>query len=145
MSVGPDTVRKVLNDYIKAWATGDKALLLSLFADDATMADPVGTPEFKGHEGIGAFWDFARQDTRRTIAPKLEEIRANGSEGILRFTMQVRMPETNQGLDLSVIEYAVFNDAGKIQKLRVFWDENHAKAPAGMTLFAPNIEEAYQS
>ena len=56
----PELVRNVLESYLRAWATGDRALLLSLFAPDCEWSDPVGTPPFKGHEGVGRFWDFPR-------------------------------------------------------------------------------------
>jgi steroid Delta-isomerase len=145
MPATPKQVRKALEDYIRAWTTGDKALFLSLFAADARWSDPVGTPEFKGHEGIGKFWDFAHQDPQRKLTPKLEEIRACANEGILRFTMQVRIASSNEGLDLSVIDYVVLNEQGKIQSARAFWDESNVSAPPGMKLFAPNVSEAYES
>ena len=141
----PQQVRHALEQYIKAWGTNDKTLFLSLFAADASWADPVGTPEFKGHDGIGKFWDFAHQDPSRQLTPRLEEIRACGSEGILRFTMQVRIPSTNEGLDLSVVDYVVLNDQGKIQSARAFWDERNVSAPPGMKLFAPNVADAYEA
>jgi len=129
MGATPAQVRAALNSYIEAWTTGNKALLLSVFAEDASFCDPVGTPEFVGHDGIGRFWDFARQDAGRTMTPALEEIRACGSEGILRFTMQVRIPVENKGLNLSVIEYVLVDDSGKIKSLRAFWDETNFSVP----------------
>lgn len=143
MSATPQQVRLALENYIKAWATGDKALFLSLFAEDARWSDPVGTPEFKGREAISGFWDFAHQDPRRELHPVLEEIRACANEGILRFTMRVRNPSSNEGLDLSVIDYMVLNDQGKIQSARAFWGETNVSAPPGMKLFAPNVADAY--
>ena len=144
MPATPDQVRHALENYVKAWGTNDKALLLSLFAEDGVFCDPVGTPEFKGHEGISKFWDFAHQGVKREVKPVLEEIRACANEGILRFTMQVRVPAANQGLDLSVIEYVVLDDHGKIKSLRAFWSEANGSVPAGMNLFAPDVSEAYE-
>ena len=100
MPATPDQVRRAIENYVKAWATNDKKLFLSLFAPDAQWWDPVGTPPFKGLEGVERFWDFAHQDAGRTLEPRIEEIRACGSEGILRFTMQVRIPAKRQALDL---------------------------------------------
>ncbi len=145
MSATPEQVRKVIEQYVKAWNTNDRALLLSLFAADATWEDPVGTPAFVGHEGVGRFWDFAHQDSSRQLSPKPEQIIACGNEGILRFVMQVRIPEKNQGLDLHVTDHFVLNDAGLIQSARAFWDEQCAQCPPGMDMFAPNIDEAYES
>jgi steroid delta-isomerase len=144
MTATPQQVRHALEHYIKAWATNDKALLLSLLAEDASFCDPVGTPAFIGREGIGAFWDFSHQGEGRTLTPVLEEIRACANEGILRFTMQVRIPSANQGLDLSIIEYVVLDDDGKIKTLRAFWDETSVSKPEGMDLFLPNVSEAYE-
>lgn len=144
MSATPDDTRKALNNYIKAWATNDKALLMSILSADAVFCDPVGTPEFIGHEGIGKFWDFSHMGEGRTLIPVLEEIRACGNEGILRFTMQVRIPSANQGLNLSIIEYVVIDDDGKIKSLRAFWDETSVAKPDGMDLFNPNVSEFYE-
>ena len=144
MTVTPAEVRVVLQKYIEAWARGDKALLLSIFAEDAAWCDPVGTPPFVGHEGVSAFWDFAHQDSARQLIPKVNRIVACGNEGILDFTMQVRMPHLNQGLDLHIVDRFVLNEAGKIQAANAYWDETCATAPAGMDFFAPNIEEAYK-
>lgn len=145
MPATPEQVRHTLQEYIRAWTEKDKALLLSLFAEDGIMEDPVGTPPFKGHEGIGKFWDFALQGPEREIMPRLEEIRACGGEGILRFTMEVRLPETREGLNLSIIEHVEFRDDGRIARIRAFWDENAISAPPGWKLFAPNISEAYEA
>ena len=144
MAATPAQVREALEKYVQAWKDNDKALLLSVFAEDASFCDPAGTPEFRGHEGIGKFWEFAHQGPKRQLNPRLDEIRACGSEGILRFTMQVRIPEKNQGLDLSIIEYASVNDQGRIQTLRAFWDDKTASIPAGMEPFIPDVSEAYE-
>ncbi len=144
MPATPQQVRSALETYVRAWATNDKALLMSVLAEDAVFCDPVGTPEFVGHEGIGKFWDFSHAGEPRTLMPVLEEIRACGNEGIVRFTMQVRIPAKNQGLDLSIIEYVVVDDDGKIKSLRAFWDENAVSKPDGMDLFAPNVADVYE-
>ena len=143
MTTTPEQVRQALHDYIRAWTTKDKDLLLSLFAEDAVLEDPVGTPPFRGHAGIGKFWDFALSDSARQITPRLEEIRACSNQGILRFTMEVRLPDEGKGLDLSIIEHAEFNDAGKLKHLRAFWDESSVGRPDGWELFVPNIADAY--
>ena len=44
MRATPDQVRKVMQQYVQAWATGNRELFMSLFAADARWADPVGSP-----------------------------------------------------------------------------------------------------
>jgi steroid Delta-isomerase len=145
MAATPAQVRAVIGKYVEAWATGNKALLLGIFAENATWEDPVGSPPFIGHEGISRFWDFANKGVGegRTITPRVEQVIACGNEGLLRFTMQVRLPAENKGLDLAVVDHFVLDDAGRIVKGRAFWDEGCVGVPAGMGFFAPNIAEAY--
>ena len=52
MPATPDQVRRAIENYVRAWATNDKKLFLSLFAPDAQWWDPVGTAPFKGLEGV---------------------------------------------------------------------------------------------
>jgi steroid Delta-isomerase len=143
MSTTIEDARKTLESYIRAWTTKDKALLLSILADNAVMEDPAGTPPFRGREGIGRFWDFALQDSSRTLTPRLEEIRVCGREGILRFTMEVRQPSTKLGLDLSIVEHVEFDETGRILRLHAFWDERSATVPQGWSLLVPDIKDAY--
>jgi steroid Delta-isomerase len=140
----PEVVRTLLETYVRAWTKHDKSLLMSLFASDCEWNDPVGTPPFKGHEGVGRFWDFAHRDSTVQMTPKLDRIVACANEGILAFTMQVRIPAKNQGLDLYVIERFVLNAEGKIRTAQAYWDLGSASVPAGMVGYAPNIDEAYQ-
>ncbi|MBM4212747.1 MAG: 3-ketosteroid 5-isomerase [Gammaproteobacteria bacterium] len=145
MPLSTQQMKQAMQDYIRAWATNDRQLLLSLFAPDASWEDPVGTPEFFGHEGIGKFWDFAHQEPSLTLTPRIEEIRAGGNEGILRFTMQVRIPERNEGLDLSIIDRMVFDELGRIKVAKAFWDETTVSVPHGWKPYAPDISNAYES
>jgi len=65
------------------------------------------------------------------------------NEGILNFTMQVRVPAKNQGLDLNIIDRFVFNEQGKIRTAQAYWDTGSLSVPPGLEGFAPNIDEAY--
>jgi steroid delta-isomerase len=143
MAATPEQVRKAINTYVEAWTTNNKELLLSIFAKDASWSDPVGTPPFVGHEGISAFWEFARKDKGRQLSPKVNRMAACGNEGVLDFIMQVRIPALNQGLNIHCIDRFVLNDEGKIQIAQAYWDESCVSAPPGMELFMPNMDEAY--
>jgi len=139
----PEVVRNVLESYLRAWASGDKALLVSLFAPDCEWFDPVGTPPFKGREGVARFWDFAHQDPSRQMSTKVHRLIVCANEGIANFTMQVRVPKLNQGLDLNITDRFVLNEQGQIRLAQAYWDNGCLSVPDGMQGFAPNIEEAY--
>jgi steroid delta-isomerase len=142
--MNPETIRNAIEAYARAWSSNDKALILSLFAPDCEWSDPVGTPPFKGHEGVSRFWDFAHRDPKVQMTPKVHRIVVCANEGILNFTMQVRLPHLNQGLDLNVTDRMVFNEQGRIRLAQAYWDATCVSVPEGMQLFAPNIDEAYQ-
>ncbi len=139
MSTTPEKVREVIGHYIEAWNTNNKALLLSLFAEDAQWTDPVGGPTFVGHEGVAGFWDFAHQGNDRELEAEPRQIIACANEGILHFTMKVRIPAENKGLDLQVTDHFVLNEDGLIATARAFWDEACVNCPEGMELFVPDI------
>lgn len=132
MPVTPADVKAVIENYVKAWGSDDRALLLSLFAVDATWEDPVGTDAHVGPEGVGKFWDFAHEGDSRTLTPKPIRIVACANEGILNFTMEVRSNDGRQGMDLEVTDHFVINDEGKIQTARAFWDESSFSQPDGL-------------
>ena len=62
----------------------------------------------------------------------------------MNFTMQVRVPKLNQGLDLNITDRFVLNDAGGIRAAQAYWDNGCLSVPQGMEGFAPNIDEAYE-
>ena len=143
MTVGSAETRAIIENYVRAWKTNDRELLLSLFAEDASWEDPVGTPAFVGHEGVARFWEFAHVEDGRTLTPVPHKIMACGNEGVLHFTMQVRLPAANQGLDLVVIDQFILDEQGKIKSAKAYWDEQCVSCPEGMDLFVPNIGNSH--
>ncbi len=140
MTATPEQVHGAIDNYLKAWGEEDRKLLLSIFAEDATWEDPVGTPPFVGHEGVGKFWDFAHQQGN-SLTPVKQQVIACGNQGILRFRMEVRTPDGKQGLNLHVVDRFVLNDEGRIQTAQAYWDESCAEQPEGLEMFIPNIDE----
>jgi steroid delta-isomerase len=78
------------------------------------------------------------------MTPVVHRIVTCANEAILQFTMQVRIPANNQGLDLAIVDRFVLNEAGKIKLAQAYWDQGSISVPAGMQMFAPNIDEAYE-
>src|SRR5687767_15853883 len=52
-----DAVRATIDRYLSLFSAGEREAWLDLWADGATMEDPVGSPIRKGREEIGAFYD----------------------------------------------------------------------------------------
>jgi steroid delta-isomerase len=113
--------RSAIERYVEAWRTSDRQALLDVFAEDAVWEDPVGTPPWRGHAGVGAFWDRAHGGGA-TLTPKVTRIIVCGREGILVFRMIVRTGDGG-GMGLDVCDHMQVNDAGKIQVARAYWDQ----------------------
>jgi len=113
-------VKASINAYFDSWKTGDIDARAALFADDASFADPVGSPKFDGLEAIRGFWTNAARapiDTR----PEVERVVVCGDEALVVFTMFLDMKGKTVG-SLQVHERFVFGPDGKIVELQPFWD-----------------------
>ncbi len=122
MAVTSEQIRVAIESYVRAYNSDDLDLLLSVFAEDCVWEDPVGTPPHLGHDGIRKFWEFAHTDGAK-LAPKAERIVVCGTEGLLVFTMVVRMP-AGGGVNLKAVDRFVFNDEGRIQHGQAYWDDS---------------------
>ena len=142
MAATPEQTRTAIENYLKAWQTDDKQLLLDTFAPDAIWEDPVGKPPFKGRKEISEFWELGHQGGN-SLTPVLTQIIICGSEGILRFTMQIRTADGKQGLNLHVVDRFAVNDDGQIQHAQAYWDFGCVEQPEGLELFAPNVDDMH--
>jgi uncharacterized protein (TIGR02246 family) len=123
--------RAAVEAYVRAWATGDRAALLDVFAEGATWVDPAGTPPYVGRARIGEFWDGAHTGGTE-LTPEVQRIVVCGNEAILLFRMIVRTP--GGGMYVDACDHMLVDDAGKIQSGKAFWDRNCVGAlPTGST------------
>lgn len=107
------TLQKAVQTYIEAFEKADLEMIKALYAEDATLEDPVGTPVRKGHAEIIAFYKSAF-DT----GVKLE---LNGKPrcagNAVAFSFDVVMP----GVKISPIDVFELNDNGKVQSMKAYW------------------------
>ena len=106
--------------YLEGWSTNNKESWLALFADNATLEDPVSTPTHKGKEAIAAFWDRVHELPMRFI-PEIQRAVICGNEGMLLFRMVTRS-EGGPGMAVDIVDIITFNDEAKITSLKAYWD-----------------------
>jgi steroid delta-isomerase len=113
----------------------DKDAWLALFADDATIEDPVGPsmfdPEGNGHRGAEArskFWDLTIGPVERFVF-EIHDSLAAGNEcaNVARFHTTLSNGYT--AYTDCVVIYRV-DEAGKIESLRAIWEWDRAIATA---------------
>ena len=109
--------------YIAAFEKGSLDEVVALFAEDATVEDPVGSPVRRGQEAIRAFY---RQPV--AIGSKLTlqgPIRVAGDYAVFPFTVTVKQGARSMRID--VIDAFRFNARNEVVEMRAFWgpDNSH--------------------
>jgi steroid delta-isomerase len=103
----------VVEKYMQVFATRDTNLIKEIYAEDATVEDPVGSGV---HHGIVAILTFY-EDGLRTGA-KLEltgPVRCAGNAAAFPFCVSV------PGTKIHVIDVFEFNSAGKVASMKAYW------------------------
>ena len=67
MAATNDQIHATIQRYVEVFSAGDRDGYLALFADDATVEDPVGAEVVSGRDGIAGFWDGVR-----AMSPEIE-------------------------------------------------------------------------
>ena len=58
---------KVVEKYVQAFADSDMGIIREIYADNATVEDPVGTPVHDGLEAVCAFYEEVTAAPSRTV------------------------------------------------------------------------------
>lgn len=109
--------------YVAGFAAGDPDTIIALFADDATVEDPVGTPIKRGRAEISDFYTGSM-----ATGAKLEllgEPRCAGDT--VAFPFAVKLEWGGQKSVIEVIDTFRLDDDGKIVEMRAFWGAENMK------------------
>ncbi len=105
---------------------GDKEAWLALFADDATLHDPMGSsphdPEgrgFSGKERIAEFWDTMIGPGSVTLEP---HARYPCGEDIVAVNMTARNDFGGNEICVDMIVTYELNTSGQVASLKAYWD-----------------------
>ena len=115
----PEQVRAVVETYVRAFATADRALYVSLFADGGTVEDPIGSTTVTGREALGAFFDNATSAGRLDLQVAPDGVRVAGNHVAFSFTLHV--DTGRQVLTLPVIDTFDLGPDGRIRAMRAYW------------------------
>lgn len=124
MTAAPESVHATIAAYVAAYRANDKAALLSLYCDDCEWTDPVGTPTHHGHDGVGAFWDTARQMADSIVLEHVDTTIC-GDEAAVRIEIHATIGEATLVMD--AIDIFVFDDNAKIKVGKAYWDMAKAR------------------
>lgn len=113
-------IRDVVEQYVKLVGAGPTEAIVELYAPDATVEDPVGTPVRHGHAAIREFYDVIAALDRDTEL-QADTVRIAGNEAAFVFTIVTRV--AGQRFTLRPIDVMEFDDTGKITRMRAYWSQ----------------------
>lgn len=114
--------QQIIDSYLAALAAGDLDGVLALYADGATVEDPVGSPPIAGSEALAAFYQVAvdRVTAARTLGP----VRCAGSEFAVPFEIEA---DFGAKVAIEIIDVFTVNEADKITSMRAFWSQDNLR------------------
>jgi steroid delta-isomerase len=110
--------------YVAGFAAGDAGAIAALFAQDATVEDPVGTPLKRGIKEIHEF--YAGSVATGAKLELLGEPRC--AAGFVAFPFAVKLDWGGQKSVIEVIDTFRIDDDGKITEMRAFWGPENMKS-----------------
>lgn len=115
-------LRATIDSYVEGWRNRDRELWSSLFAEEATLTDPVGTEPMVGKAACVGFFDKVQAMPFR-FAPTVHRVAICGNEAMLAFRMEAT-DENGNGYFVETTDIFVLNDEAKIVSLRAYWDKS---------------------
>jgi steroid delta-isomerase len=120
-----DDIRTTITNYIQRFGA-DREGWLDLFADNATIEDPVGADPHAGREAIGAFWDFAHSLAESVELDLTGPVCVAGDEAA--FAMRIVSTIGDARMAIPAIDAMTFDDDARIATMRAYWSMD-AMAP----------------
>ena len=117
----PAKMEAAVHAYVAAFEAGSADQVAALYAADATVEDPIGSPIHKGREAVRAFY----AESMKTGAKlKLEgPVRIAGDYAVFPFSVNLNFDGGPKRID--VIDTFRFNEANEVVEMRAYWGQSN--------------------
>lgn len=122
-SVADDVMVGAVENYVKHFNNGDYEGIAGLFAENATVEDPVGTPAKNGSAEIREFYKMATQLGARLSLDG--PVRAAANAAAFAFSVESNAPQGK--MTIQVIDTFKFDAHGKVVEMRAYWGQSNVK------------------
>lgn len=112
-----DQMISAVHAYVAAFEAGDPDAAAALFAEDATVEDPIGAPLHRGRDAIRAF--YAQSMAAGAKLKPEGPVRTAADYAVFPFSVQLTLPIGEARID--VIDSFKFDADGKVVEMRAFW------------------------
>ena len=113
-----------VDNYLRGLNEKDLELILSLYAENGSVEDPVGSKVIKGMDALRTFYGGAvilDLDLKRTGAVRIAGVEA-------AFPFELVMEVNGTVMKSEIIDVFRFDDQGKIVEMRAFWGPSNRSA-----------------
>ena len=114
-----EAITKAVNRYLETVSQGRPDDIAALYADHATVEDPVGTEVHIGRQAIRGFYTAAVEGA--DIKTEIVTLRALGNEAAFFWRLMVG------GMTIEIISVMTFDDEGKIASMKAYWGPDNIK------------------
>lgn len=123
-----EQMRAALQRYVDAINARDTDAVVALYAQDATIEDPVGTPPIQGREAIAAFYGkvVPLGLKLKVVAPVRG---SHGSSAAMAFEVEAPGAGGTRTL-IRVIDVMTFDADCRFTSMRAFWAPDDASVAA---------------
>jgi len=128
MPLSKQHVREVLDIYIRAWATRDPALIVTIFTEEATYHERVLQEPIRGRDGIKDYWQTKVVGSQANITCELLNLYLDDGTAIAEW--EAEFDDTAQVTRKRMREVALLTFEGpRISSLREYWASQELPAP----------------
>ncbi|MBY0276894.1 nuclear transport factor 2 family protein [Candidatus Binatia bacterium] len=115
MSVTAEHVRNVFQRYCELVTAGDFDGIAQLYAEDASVEDPVGSTPHRGRDAIREFYRASAGAVRLELEGR---VRSAGNEAAAAL---IARPVADPTMRVETLDVMVFRDDGLIASMRAYW------------------------
>ncbi|MGA8328674.1 MAG: nuclear transport factor 2 family protein [Mycobacterium sp.] len=113
-------ITETVNRYISLVANGTADDIVELYADDATVEDPVGAEIHIGRQAIRGFYSTFENMERDN---ELTLLRVAGNEAAFGFRLTVKAG--GGGMVIEPVVVMAFNEEGKVAAMKAYWSPDN--------------------
>jgi steroid Delta-isomerase len=112
-------MKQAMQAYIDLYNKDDLEGVVGLYADTATVEDPVGTPVKSGKAAIRDFYKFAMTTgARLSLAAPIRA--SHGNSAAMAFDVKLTMPQ-HGSMVIRVIDVMTFDEQARFLTMRAYW------------------------
>ncbi len=116
MTASSERILEVITSYVDLVANGSADQILALYAEGATVEDPVGSEVRTTRESIREFYAGLEG-----LEQKGEVLSARIAAGQAAFQFELATAVGEQTFTLSPIDVMTFDDDGRITSMKAYW------------------------